>query len=188
MNKFRTVGVVGFPGDSVVKNLPASTWEVVDVSSIPRSGISLEKGMVTHFSILSWRILWTEEPGRLQSIGSQRVWRNLATTAKTNRYKQVKQVTRTRVWKEWSCCFVQGSPWRQVGKRKWQLLQSCLTLHHPMGCSPPGSSVHGIFQARILEWFAIHFSRGSSGPRDWTQVSCIAGRFFTVWATRKPGR
>ena len=55
----------------------------------------------------------------------------------------------------------------------------------PMGCSPPGSSLHEIFQARILEWIAISFSRGSSQPRDWTRVSCTAGRFFTDWATGK---
>ena len=54
-----------------------------------------------------------------------------------------------------------------------------------MDCSPPGSSVHGILQARILEWVAISFSGGSSRPRDRTQVSCIAARFFTVWATRE---
>ena len=48
-------------------------------------------------------------------------------------------------------------------------------------CSPPGSSVHEIPQARILEWVTIPFSRGSSWPRDQTQVSCIAGRFFTIW-------
>ena len=58
----------------------------------------------------------------------------------------------------------------------------------PRNCSPPGSSVHGIFQARILEWVAISFSKGSSffqriWFRDPTQVSCIAGRFFTVWDT-----
>ena len=63
--------------------------------------------------------------------------------------------------------------------------QSCPTLCDPMDCSPPGSSVHGIFQARILEWVAISFSRGSSQPRDGTQVSCTAGRFFTDWATRE---
>ena len=50
-----------------------------------------------------------------------------------------------------------------------------------MDCSPLGSSVHGLLQARILECIAIPFSRGSSRPRDGTQVSCIAGRFFTVW-------
>ena len=49
--------------------------------------------------------------------------------------------------------------------------------------SLPGSAVYGIFQARILEWAAISFSRGSSQPKDWTQVSCIADRCFTVWAT-----
>ena len=47
-------------------------------------------------------------------------------------------------------------------------------------CSPPGSFVHGILQARILEWVAIPFSRASSRPRDRAQVSCIAGRFFTI--------
>ena len=50
-----------------------------------------------------------------------------------------------------------------------------------MDGSPPGSSAHGILQARILQWVAIPFSRGSSRPRDWTWVSCIAGRVFTVW-------
>ena len=53
----------------------------------------------------------------------------------------------------------------------------------PHGLSPPGSSVHGILQARILEWVAISFSRESSWPRDPMQVSCTAGRFFTIWAT-----
>ena len=53
-----------------------------------------------------------------------------------------------------------------------------------MNCSPPGSSVHGILQARILEWVAISFSRGSSRPRNQAQVSCTTGRFFTKWATR----
>ena len=52
-----------------------------------------------------------------------------------------------------------------------------------MDCSPPGSSVHGILQARILEWPAIPFSRGSSWPRDQIQVSSIVGRFLTIWAT-----
>ena len=53
-----------------------------------------------------------------------------------------------------------------------------------MDCSPPGSSVHGILQARILEWVAISFSRGSSQTTDGTRVSWIAGRFFIVWASR----
>ena len=53
----------------------------------------------------------------------------------------------------------------------------------PMNSSPPGSSVHGILQARILGWVAIPFSKGSSRPRDQTLVSRIAGRFFILWAT-----
>ena len=56
---------------------------------------------------------------------------------------------------------------------------------NPMDCSPPGSSVHGIFQARILEWVVIPFTRGSSQSRDWIPVSCIVGRFFT---TKSPGK
>ena len=71
------------------------------------------------------------------------------------------------------------------------VVQLCLTLGDPIDCSPLGSSVqeernvHGIFQARILEWVAISFSRGSSWPRDWSRIACIAGGFFTVWATRE---
>ena len=76
-------------------------------------------------------------------------------------------------------------------KSEREVAQSCPTLHDPMDCSLPGSSVHGIFQARVLEWGAIilqvrilewvafPFSRGSSQPRGRTQVSCIAGGFFT---------
>ena len=62
---------------------------------------------------------------------------------------------------------------------------SCIRLCNSMDCSPPGSSVCEILQARTLEWVTIYFSRGSFQPRDWTWVSRIAGRFFTVWATRK---
>ena len=62
--------------------------------------------------------------------------------------------------------------------------QLCPSPCDPLGCSLPEFSVHGILQAKILEWVAISFSRGSSQPRDWTQVSCIAGRFFTIWVIR----
>ena len=59
--------------------------------------------------------------------------------------------------------------------------QSCATLCDPIDFSPPGSSVHRILQARILEWIAISFSRGSSRPRNQIRVSCTAGKFFTFW-------
>ena len=62
-------------------------------------------------------------------------------------------------------------------KHEVKVAQLCLTL-----CDLMDYAVHGILQARILEWVAFPFSRGSSQPRDWTQVSCIAGRFFTNWA------
>ena len=66
-----------------------------------------------------------------------------------------------------------------------EFAQSCLTLCDPVDCSPPGCSVHGSLQARIMEWVVISFSRGSSRPRDQTQVSCIAGRRFNLWAARE---
>ena len=73
----------------------------------------------------------------------------------------------------------------QRERKKSQVAKSCLTLCNPMDCSLPGSSVHGLFQARVLERVAISFSRGSSRARDCTWVSCIAGRRFTIWATRE---
>ena len=66
-----------------------------------------------------------------------------------------------------------------------EVAQSCLTLCDPMDCSLPGSSLHGILQARILEWAAISFSRGSSRLGDRSRVPCIAGRCFNLWATRE---
>ena len=120
----------------------------------------LEKEMVTHSSILAWEIPWTGKPGVLQYLGSQRVRPDLA----------IKQQS-TKAADNTHYC-------RSVS-------QSCLTLCDPMNCCPPGSSVHGILQARILEWVAISFSRRSSQSRDQTLVSCIAGRFFTIWATRE---
>ena len=64
-----------------------------------------------------------------------------------------------------------------------KLLQSCLTLCDPKDLSLPGSFVHEILQAGILEWVAISYSRGSPQPGDQTWVSCIAGRFFIISAT-----
>ena len=66
--------------------------------------------------------------------------------------------------------------------------QSCLTLCDSMDYSLPGSSVHGIFQARILEWVAISSSRGSFSPRDWTHISCIGRRILYNWATWEASR
>ena len=70
-------------------------------------------------------------------------------------------------------------------KVKMLVAQSCPTLCNLTDCSPPGSSVNGILQARILEWVPIPFSRGSSQLRCQTWISHIAGRFFTIWTTRE---
>ena len=70
---------------------------------------------------------------------------------------------------------------------KWtsEVAQSCVTLCDPVDCSLPSSPIHGILQARILEWVAISFSRGSSLPRDRTRVSYTGGRRFNFWASRE---
>ena len=91
----------------------------------------------------------------------------------------------------WVCCSAwllgRSVPCLSTIIRKVLMLvaQSCPSLCDPLDCSPPGSSVHGISQARILEWVAISFSKRSSPPRDQTWVSCITGRFFTVRANRE---
>ena len=77
------------------------------------------------------------------------------------------------------------SEWLRKERRKRKIALSHVRLLDPMNCSLPGSSVHRILQPRILEWVAISFSRGTSRPRNWIQVSHIAGRFFTNWATWK---
>ena len=73
----------------------------------------------------------------------------------------------------------------QLSDYESEVAQSCPTLGDPMDYSLPGFSVYGILQARVLKWVAISFSRGSSHPRDWSRVSCIVGRCFTIWATRE---
>ena len=77
---------------------------------------------------------------------------------------------------------------KNMVKVKVLVTQLCPNLCDPVDCSPPGSSVHGVSQAKILEWVVIPFSRGSSWPRNWTQVSLIVGSFFTIWATREAQR
>ena len=94
----------------------------------------------------------------------------------------------------------EGEVWGRIGMKRWGVFlqralcvcvcvlvaQICPTLWNPIDCSLPGSSVHEILQARILDWIVIPSSRWSSQPRDWTWASCIAGRSITVWAPGKP--
>ena len=75
--------------------------------------------------------------------------------------------------------------WWRIGLHKSEVKSLSRVWLFATPCSSQGFSVHGIFQARVLEWVAISFSRGSSWPRDRIRVSRIAGRHFTIWATRE---
>ena len=108
----------------------------------------LEKAMAPHSSTLAWKIPWTEEHGRLQSMGSLRVRHNWATSLSLSAFlsDQCKEIEdNNRMGKTAAAAAA-------------KLLQSCPTLCDPIDGSPPGSSVPGILQARTLEWVAISFS------------------------------
>ena len=108
---------------------------------------------------ISWRRVW--QPSQDSCLENAHGQRSLAGYSPwvCKGWTQLKQMSIPNVWK-----------WKSLG-RVWL-------------CDPMDYTVHGILQARILEWVAVPFSRGSSQPRDWTQVSCLAGGFFTSWATR----
>ena len=141
----------------------------------------LEEDIATHYSILAWKSPWTEEPVRLQSVGLQRVGHDktayiyiyIHTHTHTHSSRgdlEITQVPNTD-------SFLKKTPHSGYDVHaKW--LQLSPTLCDPMDCSPPGSSIHGILQARILEWVAMPFSRGLSKPRDRTciSVSCTGWR------------
>ena len=122
----------------------------------------LEKGMATYFNILAWRIPWTEEPGGLQFMLTLNSW----------------PIALRLMLDEWNlsntCIFSIGHITAFTSLKGSEVAQSCPTLCDPMDCSLPGSSAHGIFQARVQEWVAISFSRRSSWSRDRTCVPCIS--------------
>ena len=123
--------------------------------------------MVTHSSILVWKIPWTETGG-LQSMELQRGghdWLSMRVHTHTHTHTLI---------------ILLNSSLYLLSFLKVKVAQLCVTL-----CDPINYKVHGILQARILERVAFPFSRGSSHPRDRMQVSQIAGRFFTSWATRE---
>ena len=95
-------------------------------------------------------------------------------------------VKQTRSYRHCDSGFKEWDSMLYNGEVKWsEVAQLCPTLCDSVNCSLPGSSIHGIFQAGVLEWDAISLSRGSSWPRDQTQASRTVGRRFTVWATRE---
>ena len=145
----------------------------------------LEEGMATLSSILLWRVPWTKEPGGLQFTGPQRIrrdWRDWACTH-NDMYPPLQIHTEWFHCVKVLCALLFISPFPQSLETNHlslyaesvcsltislcaKLLPLCLTLDDLMDCSPPGSSVHGIFQARTLEWVAVPSCRGSSPPRD----------------------
>ena len=112
--------------------------------------------------------------------------RGTSTNFHKHRSTQVAPATNPQLLTFATCRDLQrGCVYIQVSEVKVLITQSCQTLCGPMYRSPLRSSICGILQARILEWVVMLFSRGSSWLRDQTRVSCIAGRFFTGWATRE---
>ena len=166
----------GFPGGSVIKNPPAvqETW----VWSLDWED-PLEKEMATHFSILAWEIPCTEEPGGLQSKGLDMTeWVSTHTCVF---YILLHLLLRFNYFLH----HILANSFPNIvtifnEKVKVKGAQSCPALWNPMDYT-----VCGILQATILEWVAIPFSRGSSQPREQTQVSNTEGGFFTSWATRE---
>ena len=98
---------------------------------------------------------------------------------------QMQQFSKNTGWMLAGAVLITVGPGLCFGVLVLLVTKSYLTLCDPVDLSPPGSSVHWVFQARILKWVAIPFSRGSSKSRIQTQVYCIAGRFFTLWATKE---
>ena len=140
--------------------------------------------MAPHSSTLAWKIPWMEEPGKLQSMGSLRVGHNWATSLSLFTFMHWRRKWQptpvflpgeSQGWGAWWAA-VSGVAQRQT-PLKWLNSSSSSSMDY----SPPVSSVHGIFQARILEWVAMPSSMGSSQPRDWTHVSyvcCIGGQIL----------
>ena len=145
--------------------------------------------MTPHSSTVAQKIPWMEEPGRLQSMGSLRVRHDWATSLSlftVMHWRRKWQPTPVFLPGEsqgrgslLSCCLWGCTESDTTDATQQQQLLSCVWLFcDPMDCSPPDSTVHGISQARILEWIAISFSVGSSQPKDGSCISCTAGRFF----------
>ena len=162
--------------------------------------------MAPHSSTLAWEVPWTEEPGRLQSMGSRRVERDWATSLSrigegNGNPLQCSCLENPRDWGAWWAAVYGVAQSRTRLKRRSSsssfiiiicflfivlVAQLCLTLCNPLDCNLPDFSVLGIFQARILDLVAISFSRGSSWPRDQTQSSALKADSLPTELPGKP--
>ena len=156
-----------FPVAQTVKRLP--TMQETQVQSLGQEDL-LEKETATYSSILAWKIPWMEEPGRATVHGVAKSWTRLS------------DFTFLLSFMIWSTLSLK----KKKNEVQVKLLRHVRLFATTWTVTYPGSSIHGIFQARILEWVVISFSRGSSRPRDQTQVSHIAGRCFINWPMGKP--
>ena len=118
-----------------------------------------------------WGDIEKEGEGIWYKTGKKQTKKPKAQQTNKKTHSRTKQGEKTWISNTLCCCCL--------------VAKSCPTLFDPVGCRPPGSSVHGIFQARKLEWVVISFSRGSSQPRDWTCVSCIGRWMLNHCATRE---
>ena len=142
----------------------------------------MEKEMATHSSTLAWKIPWTEEPGGLQSMGSQTAGHDWVTSLSLSVYGST-DMQHTLPWEKGNINAMNMSTVYHLGLCCCLVATSCLTLCDPVDCTLPGPSVHGIFQARILEQAAISDPKRSSHPKGqirFSGFSCIAGGFFTT--------
>ena len=140
---------------------------------------ALEKEMATHSSILAWRIPGTEEPSGLLSMGSPGVrhdWSDLAAAAPVSQIHLMHSNSMHYCFQRWPPQFIlfPFAIWMWISCHRVCAHSQSLSALWPTDCSPPGSSVHQTSQARILEWVAISFSRGSCWPRDWTHLSGVS--------------
>ena len=186
-----TVLRLGLPQWLSGKESTCNAENTGDVGSFLGWEDPLEESMATRSRILAWRIPWIEENGALQSMGSQdRTWLKWLSTHTCAKARDSMALS------SWNL-HSSEEDWVWINKhvKQSQLCMCvcvCVSLGHvwlfgipwTVAHQAPGSSVHGILQAKILERVAIPFSSGFSWPRDWTQVFCIAGRLFTIWDTR----
>ena len=135
-------------------------------------GIYVVGKMYIHITVCIWVLILLVIPG----VKSWLIWKD--PDAGKDWRQEEKETTEDEMvgWHHW----LNG----HEGEGEGEVAQSCPTLCDPVDCNLLGFSVHGLLQARILEWIGISFSRGSSRPRDRTWVSHIGGRRFNLWATR----
>ena len=164
---------------TVAHKAPLSMWilqRILEWVAMPSSrGIFPTQGSNSGVPHYKWIRYWLSHQGSLRILE----WVVYPFSKRSSQFRSPTRVSciAGRFFTNWAT--------REARKVKVKVIQSCLTLFDPVDCNPPGSPVHGILQARILEWVVIPFSRESSQPRDWTQVFHIAGIFLTIWATRK---